>query len=189
MRLFSYRVVADTGFAPNPFRGICTLATCKPVIRRVAQPGDWVLGTGSVALSCPDRIIFVLLVDEVIPLLDYGSDTRFAAKRPDLDGNWLEQRLGFHGPRQADHDLGGENALIGREFYYFGRAAPELPTRFHGLICRGRGHRSRFDPDLVAAFVPWLRSAHSPGRHGLPHEAPPDACSPPTPRPAGSGCA
>jgi len=32
--LFSYVVVADTGFAPNPFFGLCTLACCKPRLRQ-----------------------------------------------------------------------------------------------------------------------------------------------------------
>ena len=29
----------DTGFAPNPFFDVLTLATCKPGIRRVSRPG------------------------------------------------------------------------------------------------------------------------------------------------------
>lgn len=32
--LFSYIVRWDHGFAPNPFHGICSLATCKPGIRK-----------------------------------------------------------------------------------------------------------------------------------------------------------
>ena len=32
--LFSYVVATDSGFAPNPFFGLCTLACCKPAIRR-----------------------------------------------------------------------------------------------------------------------------------------------------------
>lgn len=32
--LFSYVVQTDAGFAPNPFFGVCTLACCKPAIRR-----------------------------------------------------------------------------------------------------------------------------------------------------------
>lgn len=47
MRLFSYVVRFDSGFAPNPFYGYCTLATCKPPIRRTALVGDWIIGTGS----------------------------------------------------------------------------------------------------------------------------------------------
>ena len=49
MRLFSYVVARDYGFAPNPFFGVCTLATCKPIVRRVAAIGDWIVGTGSKA--------------------------------------------------------------------------------------------------------------------------------------------
>ena len=39
MRLHSYVVARDYGFAPNPFLGVCTLATCKP---KSAPP--WELG-------------------------------------------------------------------------------------------------------------------------------------------------
>ena len=35
----------DYGFAPNPYFGYCTLATCKPVIRRCAGVGDWIAWT------------------------------------------------------------------------------------------------------------------------------------------------
>lgn len=47
MRLYVYVVTHDTGFAPNPFHGYCTLATCKPHIRGRAEAGDWVIGLGS----------------------------------------------------------------------------------------------------------------------------------------------
>ena len=43
--LFSYTVDTDSGFAPNPFGGICTLACCKPKIRQSANVQDWVIGT------------------------------------------------------------------------------------------------------------------------------------------------
>src|SRR5262249_55154673 len=45
--LFSYCIPYDFGSAPNPFWGLCTLAICKPDIRRTANVGDWVVGTGS----------------------------------------------------------------------------------------------------------------------------------------------
>ena len=47
MAIYSYIITRDYGFAPNPFYGICTLATCKPRVRNNAQIGDWVLGFGS----------------------------------------------------------------------------------------------------------------------------------------------
>jgi len=43
-KLFSYIIPIDDGPAPNPFGDICTLAICKPAIRRKAQVGDWVIG-------------------------------------------------------------------------------------------------------------------------------------------------
>ena len=46
-RIHSYVVRYDSGFAPNPFYGYCTLATCKPSIRKGADIGDWVVGSGS----------------------------------------------------------------------------------------------------------------------------------------------
>jgi hypothetical protein len=44
MKLYCYIVTHDTGFSPNPFHGYCTLACCKPTIRRTAKEGDWVVG-------------------------------------------------------------------------------------------------------------------------------------------------
>ena len=44
MRVFSYVVMHDSGFAPNPFHGHCTLACCKPKIRSQAKAGDIVVG-------------------------------------------------------------------------------------------------------------------------------------------------
>ena len=44
MKLFSYILARDFGFAPNPFYSICSLATCKPIIRKKAQIGDWIIG-------------------------------------------------------------------------------------------------------------------------------------------------
>ena len=42
MKLYSYIVVSDNGYAPKPTGGVCTLAYCKPTLRRVAQPSDYV---------------------------------------------------------------------------------------------------------------------------------------------------
>lgn len=33
-KLYAYKMTHDTGFAPNPYFGVCTLACCKPRIRR-----------------------------------------------------------------------------------------------------------------------------------------------------------
>jgi hypothetical protein len=51
MRLFAYKMTHDTGFAPNPFHGACTLATCKPQIRLHKRVGDWIAGFTSKRLN------------------------------------------------------------------------------------------------------------------------------------------
>ena len=47
MNMFSYVITHDSGFAPNPFQGFLTLATCKPLVRKTAKVGDVLVGTGS----------------------------------------------------------------------------------------------------------------------------------------------
>ena len=84
MRLHSYIVAIDDGFAPNPFYGFCTLATCKPKIRRHAQVGDWMLGTGSKKKGRQGTLVYAMRVTEKMTYDSYWEDPRFEDKRPDL---------------------------------------------------------------------------------------------------------
>ena len=59
--LFVYVIARDFGFAPNPFHGVCTLATCKPGIRRSAKVGDWILGVGGKGLGPSYRKCILLM--------------------------------------------------------------------------------------------------------------------------------
>ena len=84
MRLFSYKLTHDTGFAPNPFWGYLTLATCKPGIRQSKDVGDWIAGFSSKSL-CGDRIgeerlVYLMKVAEKLLIGDYFNDPRFTAK-------------------------------------------------------------------------------------------------------------
>ena len=55
-RVYMYVVDRDFGFAPNPFHGVCTLATCKPAIRKGARVGDWVIGMGGSRSQCDGKM-------------------------------------------------------------------------------------------------------------------------------------
>lgn len=56
MRIYRYVLTSDTGMAPSIDQGVVSLATCKPVIRRCAGPGDWVVeNTGSTAWARATR--------------------------------------------------------------------------------------------------------------------------------------
>ena len=76
--LFSHCVRVDRGAAPNPFWGVCTLVVCKPVVRRVAQIGDWVVGTGSVNSPIGDAsggVVFAMPVTEKLTMEEYDLYT------------------------------------------------------------------------------------------------------------------
>ena len=60
MNCFRYKLEHDYGFAPNPFHGTLSLATCKGQIRKNKhlQIGDWIIGLGSVAMGDLNHLIF-----------------------------------------------------------------------------------------------------------------------------------
>src|SRR5215472_8962351 len=77
--LFSYCIPFDNGAAPNPFWGLCTLAVCKPSIRRSAKVGDWIVGTGSVNSPIGDisgKVVYAMLVTEKMTMKEYDQFTR-----------------------------------------------------------------------------------------------------------------
>lgn len=86
MRLFSYKMTNDSGFAPNPFGCTLTLATCKPQIRRYKKEGDWIAGFTSVKLAGhevgSERLIYLMRVAEKLPMWEYFWDSRFRDKIP-----------------------------------------------------------------------------------------------------------
>ena len=62
MKLYSYVMKYDDGFAPNTTGEYLTLATCKPNIRRVAKVGDYVIGTGSLPRGNQGNLIYIMQV-------------------------------------------------------------------------------------------------------------------------------
>jgi hypothetical protein len=176
MRLFSYVITHDTGFAPNPFWGFCTLACCKPLIRRTAEIGDWIVGIAP--KSNGNRLIYAMLIEEILAYDEYYKDNRFAAKIPDfskeqviykcgdniykpLANGGFQQLQSMHsdGPKEnpakkAD-DLSGEHVLAARNFSYFGSKALDLPLELSALIV-GRGHKNNFPIHIVQTFLRFI---------------------------------
>ena len=83
-RLFTYVVDTDSGFAPNPEGNYCSLATCKPKIRKTALPGSGSSGTCPTRLGA-NKLVFLMRVEEAMSFGDYYADRRFEYKRPDPD--------------------------------------------------------------------------------------------------------
>lgn len=177
-RLHSYVVASDTGFAPNPFWGRCTLANCKPTIRRKAAIGDWIVGLGRKALG--HRLVYAMEVAEILDFASFWHDPRFANKIPDftrrqvvfragdniyepLVGGDFRQLQSMHSngdhedPENKAHDLGGRRVIVATNFHYFGGDGPALPPRLHSLIV-ARGHKNKFPSETVSDFLGFLRS-------------------------------
>lgn len=97
MKMFTYKLTHDTGFAPNPFGKALTLATCKPGMRKKRKVGEWVAGFSSVELSTiakktgvhisPDAIIYIGQISKVLSLGEYFDDPQFADKKPPENSN------------------------------------------------------------------------------------------------------
>ena len=196
MRCYVYVVARDFGFAPNPFYGRCTLATCKPRIRNSASIGDWVIGWGSSAHNFSGYLIYAMLVDQKLHFNDYWNSKEFRCKRSVLNGS-LKQMYGdniyhFNNSQmswvQADshhshedgsenennkkRDLSSEYVLISSRFWYFGGNPLRLPTRFRregSNICwSGRNYRIIQDENLISQFISWLETQAEPGYHADP---------------------
>lgn len=195
MKLYSYVVARDYGFAPNPFYGVCTLATCKPNIRRVAKVGDWVIGTGSSENRKTGYLVLVMRVTETMSYNQYWTDERFAQKKPNLrgskkqafgdniyfeDGKEVWQQADSHHSYQGGkanlfnikNDTQTNRILISTDYAYWGGSGPKIPEKFRNYngidICAGRNHKSQFSDYLVVEFVTWFRSLESNGYLGSP---------------------
>jgi hypothetical protein len=180
VKLYSYVVKNDTGFAPNPFWGFCTVACCKPKVRLAASVEDWVIGTGSRRNVGNDKLIYAMKVTEKLSFDDYYDDPRFRRKIPTRglieergDNLYYKGRLGegidrsyHYTADQTRHDLGGKYVLISDYFYYFGRNAVPLPD--HALVKEGPGHRSKFSAETIDGFASWIRDTYVQGVSGLP---------------------
>jgi hypothetical protein len=186
MRVYSYVVDHDLGFAPNPFHGVCTLAACKPKIRRYAEAGDYIIGTGSGPNGGLGRLVYWMRIDEIITFDQYWADARFRRKRPVMRGSLLlrygdnvyhrdpltrcfVQEDSFHSepcgrlsPCNLKRDTGiSDRVLLAREFAYWGAGGPAVPANFREFVHRTQGHKCRFPPQRAEAFAAWLE--------GLPH--------------------
>jgi putative DNA base modification enzyme with NMAD domain len=182
-RVFVYVVDRDFGFAPNPFHGICTLATCKPKIRKSAGPGDWVIGMGGTRLKATDRCVYGMRLSRKISFNDYWNAQEFRNKKPIRNGSkkmLVGDNVYFCDAtsakwRQADshhsnedgstnlHNLRNDTkidaVLISDCFYYFGRCAPLVPKEILDALHyrNGRSHRVFDFAGSGRILIGWLQ--------------------------------
>ena len=183
-KIYSYVITHDHGFAPNPHGGVCTLATCKPVIRRSAQVGDWLVGTGSKSLGHDCSVIYAAKIDSICTIAKYGADPKYAGKRPSATqdeasrhgdniyykgdaGEWVQRKNIHHDSYHAQRDLSGLNVLIATRFWYFGYSPEKLPAYLVHIIKKGPGHKCDASTESLSLLQDWLSSC-SPGINAKP---------------------
>jgi hypothetical protein len=184
--LFSYKVARDYGFAPNPFWGYCTLACCKPHIRKAAQIGDWVVGGGSAKNKLRHKVIFAMCVSEAMTFDEYWRDPRFQKKKPNIqnsskyffgdsiyrevvEGQSAIQSNSHHSHHDGtpnianvERDVSVDRILISNDFIYFGQKAVSPPDHLagfqgHPFPADCRDYYRNYPPQLLPKVTKWLR--------------------------------
>lgn len=185
-KIFSYKLSRDYGFAPNPYHGICSLATCKPQIRNAAQIGDLVIGCGSIALGFNACIIFAMRVQAKVDFDEYWRNSAYSMKRVSLVGSkvqsygdniyhregdsWIQEDShhsfadGIVNELNLGRDTNSPFVLLSSDFVYFGRSALPVPEKLRNvggddLVPQGRNYRNAFSPEMVELVNGWFDSA------------------------------
>lgn len=156
-------MTTDSGFAPNPFLGVLTLATCKPAIRRSPniEVGDWISGWSSRKL-CGDavgaeKLVYLAKIKAIVSISEYWE--KYPQKRnngkndkslesfgdniyeSDGTGGFVWHENTHHPKTQTKTDTGGKNVIVCEEFYYFGKEHKLDVSRFSIRKPTTKGHR------------------------------------------------
>lgn len=184
-KLYIYVIARDFGFAPNPFHGICTLATCKPRIRNTARIGDWVIGVGGSNLKASGRCILAMKISQKITFNEYWDSEEFQCKKPVRNGTkktmvgdniYFESEKGVWHQAHSHHsmkdgsvneynlkrDTSSKYVLISNHFYYFGRSAPIIPEKLLLEIgYKNRVNHRVFSIEETQNLLDWLENEYS----------------------------
>ena len=191
MKYYAYKMGHDYGFAPNPFGGTCTLATCKPKIRMGANIGDWIIGTGSKKMGLKDHLIHIMEITEKLTFQEYWSSTKFEFKKPLYNGGLVrlygdniyyeskdgrfKQVQSFHsnqdGSTHNGHltkDTNGKFVLLSTNFWYFGDKNFLVPKKYQQVCSKVRDTQIIKDQALALEFVDWIKQNYPLGINGFP---------------------
>ena len=153
----------------------------KPVIRRTAQVGDWIVGMGGSKLNAVGRCIFVMQITEVMTFNEYWFDPAYLDKRPvrngsrkmmvgdniyhraSTTGQWQQadshhsQPDGTSDQYNVARDTSTDRVLLSRRFFYFGKKAPKVPSEILTQIgfANSVGHRV-YRNGQCQRFIVWL---------------------------------
>ncbi|MCB9025872.1 MAG: hypothetical protein H6625_06115 [Bdellovibrionaceae bacterium] len=191
MRLFTYCLKNDFGASPNPFGGFCTIALTKPIIRKTAKLGDWIVGLASPESGLKEanrRIVYAMKVTQIMDFADYDMFCRqqCSDKIPIRPSKTYEQFVGdciyefipgvdepvlrdsVHDARNMESDLKGEKVLISDKYVYWGSEAPELPQNLWKIIKKGKGQQIEKNAPYIKDFLKFISEFEIPANFAPP---------------------
>lgn len=156
--IWSYVVVHDEGSAPCIDDNLLTLCICKPLIRRGANIGDWVVGFAKKKIGT-NLITYVAEITEKISLEEYFLDPK-----PRLDkiyyldnGSLVHYGGEIHNnTRNWRTDLSGKYCLISSNFWYFGKSPLSNIEELHDLYHPYVGQKKIIKPDKLQILKNYL---------------------------------
>lgn len=180
-----YVVARDFGFAPNPFHGYCTLATCKPRIRNKAEVNDWVIGMGGSRLKATGRCIYAMCIAEKVTFNEYWTNPKYFDKKPIRNGSrkmmvgdniyYLDTARNTWCQADSHHsnddgsvnlqnlstDTKSNKILISRHFFYFGKEAPLVSADLLDAIGYKKNPRDYrvFEDRIAGGLIEWLHNS------------------------------
>ena len=193
MKICTYTVKRDKGFAPNPFYGYCTLAACTPNhMNAKLKEGDYIVGF--IKDQGEPCLLYWMIVEEVLDYDAYYKNPKYKRKRPNIDGNWISRcgdNIYYRGKhdewkqaptvyhkdkKDSDKDKKHPMVYIGKKFSYYGEKARisnrklRIPDKARSLYSGGRGIRYiRETSPNFNIFLNWLNKMPL-GRQGDPRD-------------------
>lgn len=140
-RIWRYVLAHDGGRAPCIDGGMLTLCCCKPIIRKNAEVGDWVVGLvpkcfGAGLVAWAGRVSRVMPMGAYAEQFPDRQDAIYRTVAVSGEGREVLQHNGgdYHiTPTAHRTDASGVNCLMFSPFWYFGRRAKTLPNHLLSL--------------------------------------------------------
>jgi hypothetical protein len=191
MKLLKYVMTVDSGLAPNPYFGICSLALCTPNhMNARLSSGDWIVGHSCRATG--NKLIYAMRVTRVLSMSEYF--TGFPEKHPHPDGDAIAQRgdnlydnssgkwcrlpSASHNEVSAFAQDQGKPVFLSEDeknFWYFGGIDHPMPCGFPDafpeMVKDRQGISYVHDEEVINRFVMWLKGYGQSGLIGSPRDS------------------
>ena len=143
MKLYSYIVVSDNGYAPTQRMGFARLLIvslrCVGLLTPAITWLGWPAPSTGKRVATYRPIIYAMRVTDVCSFEEFKIDERYRGHL-------------YSDSNAREEEAKSNRALISNDFVYWGGDGPSLPPGLTDLIV-GRGHKRNFPLEVVRAFV------------------------------------